>query len=296
VEDSVNDSKTALAWGGVVLAAALWGGGAVVGRLLIDDGMSPFDLALARFWLGLPLLWVWYARAPRAVARPAPRDAALVAATGIAMALSVTCWFAGIAALGASLATAIAICCAPVIVALVSVARGYEPMTGRMLVLLGLALTGVVLLVLPASPALPAGYGAGLAWSFAAAGLQALVVLGNARTPAHVPARAASAWSMTSAACCMVVIALPRGVTWPPGGAVWLGLVYIGVVTTSVAYALFAWGARRLTPTGAAIAILIEPLVAALLAAALFAESLAPRQWVGGALLAAAMLSHARRP
>ena len=295
---------SALAWGGVLLAGTLWGGGAVVGQLLLERGISPFELALARFALGLPLLWCWHlGRAspaapgqPRNRRAPGWRAGALVVGTGIAMALAVTCWFAGIAALGASLPTVIAICGAPVIVALISVLRGYERLTGRLLVALCLAMAGVALIVVPAAGLeLPPGYQAGLAWSFAAAGLQALVVLGNARMPSRVPAATASAWGMTAAACCMTALALPQGVTWPSGALVWLGLAYTGVVTTSVAYALFAWSARRLTPTAATIGIMVEPLVATLLAGWLLAEPLAARQWMGAALLGAAMLPLTRR-
>jgi DME family drug/metabolite transporter len=70
---------------------------------------------------------------------------------------------------------------------------------------------------------------------------------------------------------------------------------YTGVVTTSVAYLAFAWGARRLAPTAAVVGTLIEPLVAALLAAALLSQPMAPRQWAGALLLAGAMLLLVRR-
>ncbi|KAB2893147.1 MAG: EamA/RhaT family transporter, partial [Burkholderiaceae bacterium] len=54
-------SETALAWGGVVLAGALWGGGAPVAQQLMAGGMAPSSLTLARFGLGLPLLLAWAA-------------------------------------------------------------------------------------------------------------------------------------------------------------------------------------------------------------------------------------------
>jgi drug/metabolite transporter, DME family len=120
-------------------------------------------------------------------------------------------------------------------------------------------------------------------------------VLGNARMPARVPAVTASAWGMTAAALCMLAVAVPAGITWPDGGAQWLGVGYTGVVTTSVAYLAFAWGARRLSPTAAVVGTLIEPLVAALLAAALFSQAMTPRQWAGALLLAGAMLLLVRR-
>lgn len=298
-------TSAALAWGGVLLAGALWGGGALVAQFLIDGGIAPQSLSLARFALGVPLLWWLHWRAQRT--RPAPADARWrhlapreqfqVIGTGAAMALNVSCWFAGIVHLGAALPTVISICCAPVIVVLVSVARGYERFGLRLVAGLLLALAGVALLVMPADGwgPLPKGHAAGLAWSFGSAFCYALVVLGNARMPVRVPAVTASAWGMSVAALCMLSVAWPTGITWPGGTAQWLGAAYTGVVTTSVAYLAFAWGARRLSPTAAVVGTLIEPLVAALLAALLLAEPMAPRQWAGALLLAAAMLLLMRR-
>lgn len=298
-------TSAALAWGGVLLAGALWGGGALVAQFLIDGGIAPQSLSLARFALGVPLLWWLHWRAQRT--RPIPPDARWrqlarreqfqVIGTGAAMALNVSCWFAGIVHLGAALPTVISICCAPVIVVLVSVTRGYERFGLRLVVGLLLALAGVALLVMPADGwgPLPKGHAAGLAWSFGSAFCYALVVLGNARMPVRVPAVTASAWGMSVAALCMLAVAWPTGITWPGGTAQWLGAAYTGVVTTSVAYLAFAWGARRLSPTAAVVGTLIEPLVAALLAALLLAEPMAPRQWAGAVLLAAAMLLLMRR-
>jgi len=296
--------SAALAWGGVLLAGALWGGGALVAQFLIDGGIAPQSLSLARFALGVPLLWWLHRRAQRMAEATdarwrdlARREQFQVVGTGAAMALNVSCWFAGIAHLGAALPTVISICCAPVIVALVSVARGYEPFGLRLLGGLVLALAGVALLVMPADgwAPLPAGHAAGLAWSFGSAFCYTLVVLGNARMPVRVPAVTASAWGMSVAALCMLAVAWPSGITWPSGAAQWLGAAYTGVVTTSVAYLAFAWGARRLSPTAAVVGTLIEPLVAALLAALLFAQPMVLRQWLGTLLLAVAMLLLMRR-
>jgi DME family drug/metabolite transporter len=297
--------SAALAWGGVLSAGALWGSGALVAQWLIDRGIAPQSLSLARFALGLPLLWWWHWRA-----RPVPNDAVAmhwrdlagreqlhVVGTGAAMALNVSCWFVGIQHLGAALPTVISICCAPVIVTLVSVLRGFEAFSARLVVGLSLAVVSVVLLVLPANGVgpLPASHVAGLAWSFGSALCYALVVLGNARMPLRVPAVTASAWGMSVAALCMLCVAAPAGITWPADTRQWLGVAYTGVVTTSLAYLAFAWGARRLSPTAAVIGTLVEPLVAALLAALLWSQPLAARQWAGALLLACAMLWLTRR-
>ena len=210
-------TSATLAWGGVLLAGVLWGVGALVAQSVMAGGMAPFSLSLARFALGLPLLWWWHwrqaATTPNAVEwRKLPwLDRGLIVGTGLAMAMNVTSWFAGITYIGAALPTVISICCAPVIVALLSVSRGYERASGRLVAALVLALGGVGLIVMPAEGlSLPKDYAMGLAWSFASAGLYSVVVLGNARMPAYVPAVSASAWSMTVAALLMSARSVPK--------------------------------------------------------------------------------------
>lgn len=294
-------TSATMAWGGVLLAGVLWGVGALVAQSVLAHGMQPYSLSLARFALGLPLLWWWHFRqtAGRQTIRGVSserqhlhwRERTLIVGTGLAMALNVTSWFAGITYIGAALPTVISICSAPVIVALLSVLRGYERASGRLAAALALALGGVGLIVMPAQTlSLPRGYAVGLAWSFASAGLYSLVVLGNARMPAHVPAVTASAWSMSVAALLMLAMATLDGVTWPQGGTAWLQVGYIGVFTTSIAYLAFAWGARRLSPTATVVGTLIEPLVTALASAWLFSQPLTGRQCMGALLLGAAML------
>jgi DME family drug/metabolite transporter len=294
-------TSAAVAWGGVLLAGVLWGVGALVAQSVMAGGMTPYSLSLARFALGLPLLWWWHwrqvAAAPSASWRRLPwRGRALVVGTGLAMAMNVTSWFIGVSYIGAALPTVISICCAPVIVALLSVLRGYERASGPLLLALCLALLGVGLIAWPGGAlSLPVHYAAGLAWSLASAGLYALVVLGNARMPSHVPAVTASAWSMSAAALLMLAIAAAQGVTWPQHTIAWLQVGYTGVVTTSIAYLAFAWGARRLSPTATVIGTLVEALVAAVAAAWLFSEPLTAQQGVGALLLGAAMVVLARR-
>lgn len=292
-------SKTALAWGGVLLAGALWGGGALVAQQLMAGGMSPASLALARFAVGLPLLLAWaHAGAARQAAVPPwpGRVRALVLGTGAAMALSVGCWFMAITLMGAALPTVISVCCAPVFVALIAAWRGYERMDARLLCGLALALLGTALLVAPGEGwRLPAGQWAGVAWSLGAAVMHAVVVLGNARMPRTVSPLAASAWGMAAATACTAAVALLQGLTWPQGTAQWLGAAYTGVVTTALAYVAFAWGARRLGPTAAVVGTLVEPLVAALLAAWLLGEALGAAQAAGGAVLCGAILVLSRR-
>ena len=292
----------ALAWGGVLLAGALWGAGALVAQQLMAGGMSPASLALARFALGLPLLWAWSWRASRqgpagAQWRDWPwRVHALVLGTGAAMALSVGCWFMSITLMGAALPTVISVCCAPVFVALIAAWRGYERMDARLVFGLLLALVGTGLLVAPeAGWQLRPGQGEGVAWSLGAAVMHALVVLGNARMPRTVSPLAASTWSMSAATACTAAVVGVLGLTWPTGSMQWLGAGYTGVVTTALAYVAFAWGARRLGPTASVVGTLVEPLVAAVLAAWLLGEALGAGQVAGALVLCVAIVGLSTR-
>ncbi len=295
-----NQTWAALAWGGVLLAGVLWGVGALVAQSLMANGMAPNSLSLARFALGLPLLWSWHwrqAATPSAAQwrQLSRRQQALIVGTGVAMALNVTCWFTGITLIGAALPTVISICCAPVLVALLSVLLGYERASARLLSALLLALGGVALIVVTGDLHLPPHHAMGLAWSFASAGLYALVVLGNARMPRQVSAVTASAWSMSVAALLMLTLATLQGITWPRDSMAWLQVGYTGVFTTSIAYLAFAWGARRLSPSAAVIGTLVEPLVTSVAAAWLLGQPLTGQQCLGAVLLGLAMLLLARR-
>lgn len=288
-------SNTAKAWWCVLLAGLLWGVGALVAQSAMQAGISPHSLSLARFALGLPLLWWWHMRQGGDAAQHArwhllPWKSRLqIVCTGLAMAANVTCWFLGIALIGATLPTVISICFAPVLVAIFSVVRGYERMSARLFLGLFLGVAGVALIVVTDGFVLPHDYRLGLVWSFSSALLYALVVLGNARMPKAVSSVTASAWSMTAATLFMLVVSGLQGITFPDTPTVWLQVGYTGVVTTSVAYLAFAWGARHLPPTSAVIGTLVEPLAAAVLAAWLWNQQLTPQQYAGAVSLALAM-------
>ncbi len=282
-------SNTAKAWWCVLLAGFLWGVGALVAQSAMHAGINPHSLSLARFALGLPLLWIWHWRQDALIKRHSGwnqlpwRGRLQIGLTGLAMALNVTCWFLGIERIGATLPTVISICFAPVLVAVFSVARGYEHLNVRLVCGLALGVAGVALITVTRD------YLMGLIWSFSSAFLYAMVVLGNARMPREVSTVTASAWSMTAATLFMALVCAVQGVTLLHAPVVWLQVGYTGIVTTSIAYLAFAWGARNLPPTSAVVGTLIEPLAAAILAAWLWNQELTAQQYAGAFALALAM-------
>ena len=69
----------------------------------------------------------------------------------------------------------------------------------------------------------------------------------------------------------------------------WSALVYIGLVPTALAYTLFFRGMRHTPATPASIATMLEPLTAAVLAWAVFGESLGAVGLIGAGLLLGAV-------
>ncbi len=168
-------------------------------------------------------------------------------------------------------------------------------MNARLLIGLALGVVGVALIVVTRDFVLPHDYLMGLVWSFSSAFLYAMVVLGNARMPKNVPSVTASAWSMTAATIFMLLVCGIQGITLPHTPLAWLQVGYTGIVTTSIAYLAFAWGARNLPPTSAVVGTLIEPLAAAVLAAWLWNQQLTAQQYAGALSLGLAMYALSRR-
>jgi DME family drug/metabolite transporter len=87
----------------------------------------------------------------------------------------------------------------------------------------------------------------------------------------------------------MGLAALYTPLVWPRELPPEAWLLYLGLVTAAIALLAFSWGAARLSPTALTVATLVEPLTAVLLAAWLLGEALVPLQWLGAALMLAAI-------
>ena len=80
-------------------------------------------------------------------------------------------------------------------------------------------------------------------------------------------------------------------VEWPAADARgWALLVYLGVVPTAFAYALYAIGLRTTRVTVSGVLTLLEPLTATLLGVLFFGDRLGEVGAVGAALLLVAVL------
>lgn len=285
-------TATAPAMAAACGAGFLWGTGAlVVNLLIVRFGLTAENVSFWRFVVGALFLLAVFGRP--AFFRRVPAHAKLLAAAGACMALYVLCWFLAIARIGAAVPTLIALCLPPVLVTLWGVARGRERLEPALVVLLAAALGGTALVVLRhggAAALVPAAVLAeGVALSVASALLYALFTLVSGGLSKSLGAGPATTGLTVVAAATMGLAAFYTPLSWPNQLPPEAWLLYLGLVTAAIALLAFTWGAQRLSPTALTVATLVEPLTAVLLAAWLLGESLGPAQWLGAALMLAAI-------
>jgi DME family drug/metabolite transporter len=293
---SVSSARLALA--AACGAGFLWGTGALVVNVLIArHSFTPENISFWRFVIGAVVLsavfgrsTAWHAVWPMA---------GTVVLAGASMAGYVLTWFLGIERIGAAIPTLISLCLAPVLVTIVAVLRGRERLDAGLVIVLGGALAGTVMIVSShgAGPgaASTADLVAGIAYSVASATLYAGVTLVSGRLSTTLGAGPAATCLTVIAAATMAIAAIWRPLHWPADVAPEAWFLYLGVVTAALALLAFSWGAARLSPTALTVATLVEPLTAVALAALLLGERLGAWQWVGAVLLLAAIWGLGRR-
>lgn len=231
-------------------------------------------------------------RAP--VSSPAQRAPSwLVIALGAAGVVAYQpAFFAGTAANGVAVGTVVALGSAPVLTGALDWALFRRFPGVWWLLSTVIATSGVVILGLASSGdgaaaadplGILASLGAGLSYAVYALAGKELIVRGWDSTASM---GAVFGW----AALASIPLLLVTDVTWlfTPDGA--LMALWLGLVTTTLAYVLFGLGLRGLRASTVATLTLAEPLTASALGLLLLGERLAPLAVVGLAVLAAGIL------
>lgn len=269
-------------------AAVLWGTiGIATQAIYSTETTNSLFINLMRMLLATPILliacWRTLGRGMFTIPR---RDLALMLFAGAILAISHACYFAAIRYAGVTIATMLTICIAPVIVSLVSIALKTEPMSARLGVALAAALTGSILLVglneeSPRYANLPLGV---LFAVLAAATYGGMILCGRRLAGRYHPLQT-TALMFVAGSVLLLVANAASGMTLPRTGSVWLIILYLAVIPTALAYRLFHGGLRTIPATTASIVSMLDPVVAALLAWALFDETLSLAAVSGAALL-----------
>lgn len=282
-----------------VVAAAICFGTTGTAQALADVDGSATSVGLARIALGGGLLALWALLLRTLLPRGGPAgerapfrrgrtsDTWLVAVGALGVLAYQPAFFAGTRDNGVAVGTVVALGSAPLATGLLDAVVRHRAPDHRWRVATGIALLGLVLVagVLGGGRLTAAvlwSVGAGVSYAVYAVAGKALIDRG---------------WSSSAAMGAMfgaaAVVALPLLVltrpTWlyTPAGlalALWLGLV-----TTTIAYLLFGWGLARLPAPTVSTLTLAEPLCATTLGVLVLGEQLGTGQGLGMVMIGAAL-------
>jgi DME family drug/metabolite transporter len=279
---SITPARTSAAL--LITAGILWGTGGLAGAFLASAGhLHPVAVATYRLLVGGVCATVVVAIAGQLRHLRANPGRLLV--TGALMAEFQAAYQVAVAQISVSLATLITIGSVPVCVA-AATARRARP-DRRTVLAIGGSLAGLALLC--GAPAgadgrhLVVGVGMSLA---AGAGFAALTLV--AGRPVAGQGAITSAGLLVGGVL-LTPFALAYGMAVPLTGEVLALVAYLGVVPTAIAYGAYVLGLRRAGATAAALATVLEPLTATLLAVAFHGERLAAAGIVGAAIIAGAL-------
>ncbi|TIC83042.1 DMT family transporter [Nocardioides sp. GY 10127] len=283
----------------VCLAGVLWGTGGLSVTLVRER--VPMSVVTASAWrLSLAaialLVAVLVARRGPALLRLARERPVAAAVVGLATMLYQTLYFGAVVLAGVSVATVLSLGIAPVLLTLVDARRHRRPPGPLALGTLALALAGLLLVSFSghsssagSSTGSSAGgghVGWGIVLALAAGAAYAFATdRGQLLAATTEPLALTTATSVVGAVVLVPVALLTPGphVTADPGTLAIL--VYLGVFTMAVSYALLYAGLRTTRGSAAVVGTLMEPVTAAVAAALLLGERLGPLGWLGTALV-----------
>jgi drug/metabolite transporter, DME family len=286
--------RPSTAVGAVLLAAALFGTTGTA-QALGPATTTPLGVGAARLVLGgLALLAVLPALGARRGDALALWRTPTGLLAGACTALYQVCFFAGVLRAGVAVGTLAAIGSGPVLAGLL--ARGLlgERPGRAWLVATGVCLTGLALLVLGGG-ATGRADALGIALALLAGlAYAAYTVLAKRQLDAgHAPSAVmAAAFGLGGLLLVPVLATQPLGWVLEPRGAVLV--LYLGLVTTTLAYLLFVRGLAVLPAGPVTTLVLAEPVVATVLGVVVLGERLSTVALAGAALVLVGLLVQGR--
>ena len=272
----------------IIATGILWGTIGVVSKHVSQESsLDAVSITWLRSVIASPIciLAAWLTLGS-AIFRVSRRDLWFMLGLGVVLVTYQFLYLASLDRIGVSAATLIALCGAPVIVAIISTVGMGEPLYGDVI----LALTGAVIgTALLAGRPDAEGSLLGIALAVGCALGIALHVVGMRSIAHRVHPLQPLAIGFPVGAILLAPIALHRGVSFDYSTEVWGWLIYLGLVPSSIAYLMYQRGLRDVPATVASIVTMLEPLIAALLAWIILQERLGLWGWVGGALLMASI-------
>ncbi len=268
----------------IALAAVAWSTtGAALKFIGPASVAAPFIAGAAKLAVGAPLL----AGAARVFEGPIrSRGGRGFFVAGLFMAAYQVCYFFAVPLAGVAATALLAICSAPILVAVLArILLGERFTPGRVLAL-ALGVSGAVLLVAGGDTRLGPDFTAGALLALSAGLSYSLYAVVTKGTLAGTPPLTLSALTCAVGALVLApIFAVRPADTTATLARSWPLLLYLGAVTAALPYSLYTSGLRRVPASTATVAGLLEPLIATVLGVVLFGERLGAAGAVGGSLL-----------
>ena len=285
-----DDHRVPVVW--VLLASVLFGTTGTARQLGLPDA-DPLTVGALRLAVGGLLLGL--VAAPRILrlrgrGRPTGRVALLLVVGAAGVVAYQPTFFAGVGANGVPVGTLVALGSAPVFTGLLAWLLQRRRPSGRWFACTAVAVAGVVLLsgLLDGPGAsvsvagLLASLGAGIAYAVYTLAVKGLLDRGWDT--------AASVGAVFGLAGVISLVELPLiGGGLPTGAAALPAVAWLGVMTVTAAYLLFAKGLQRMPAATVATITLAEPVTAAVLGVLLLGATMSPQALVGAGLLVVAL-------
>jgi len=251
--------------------------------------LGPIATGFYRLFLALPLLWLWMRLETRRAAGKRPVEWLAVALPGALFAGDILFWHWSITYTTVANATLLANF-APVVVTLGAWLFLRERITAMFLLGMALAMGGAALLV-NASVALGSRYVLGDMLGLITACFFGSYVIAVARVRDRMAASTLMLYSSAVTALLLLVATVISGENLLPASASgWSVLVALAWVSQATGQGLIAYALGHLPASFSALAILIEPLTAAILGWAWLGEALSVLQAIGGGIVLAGII------
>jgi DME family drug/metabolite transporter len=280
----------------LILAGATWGTtGVAVDLVYRSSDLGPLAVSFWRYASGLALLL-----AVRATTSPRSGDGSnrgrprvlVRAATGLGLALFQTAYFGAVEVTGVAVATIVTLGAAPVLTAIGGRWALRERLGRAGFAAVAAAFCGLAVLVLGNHGGTVRAFGVALALLSAAGfALTTLTARGTGRAGDAEDPVVTTAWAFGIGAAVMLPLAAAEGLL--PHTAhvarVLVLFVYVAAVPTAIAYPLYFAGAAVVRAATASIVMLIEPVIATVIAIALLGERVVAPTLLGTVLLLSAV-------
>lgn len=279
----------------IACAAMFWGTTGVVARMLYaDSSLHPLGLALLRLVIAFPcflLLSYWRGEHKQVRAHQGHRRWLLL--LGMTQGGYQMAYLAAVKWVGAGVATLIALCLPPVVVAILAVPLFKERLTRSTIIALGAAIAGTTMLALEHGIHPMGDWLLGLGMAALSAVIYAGFTLTSRYTAAVFAPFQAAFYCFFIGALEVLPIAYATGNLdglTTLSAKDWLMVLYVGLIPTCLSYVCFFQGMRTTTATLSSIIVTLEPLFAAILAWVVLGESMTVVGIMGALILTGAVI------